>query len=97
MRTRKDNNQEEYSLSGDGRGRDLSWHGEKTDRGRCTHFLKMAEGGTCQDTEKNRASEEHSPPGEDRGRDFVRIRNESDRAWGTHQLGTTEGGTCQDT
>ena len=50
MSTRNNNNQEEHSLSGDGRGKDLSR--KDTDRGRCTHFLKMAEGETCQDTEK---------------------------------------------
>ena len=43
-----------------------------TDRGMCTHFLKMAEGGTCQDTERNRASKANSPPGDGRGRDLSR-------------------------
>ena len=41
-----------------------------TDRGRCTHFLKMAEGGTCQDTERNRPSKAHSRSRDGRGRDL---------------------------
>ena len=43
-----------------------------TDRGRCTHFLKMAEGGTCQDTERNRPSKAHSRSRDGRGRDLSR-------------------------
>ena len=43
-----------------------------TDRGRCTYFLKMAEGETCQDTERNQPSEGHSPSGDGRGRDLSR-------------------------
>ena len=42
----------------------------ETDRAKRTHFLEMAEGGTCQDTEKNRRSELHSRPGDGRGRDM---------------------------
>ena len=41
-----------------------------TDRGRCTHFLKMEEGGTCQDKESNLPSKAHSPPGDGIGRDL---------------------------
>ena len=42
----------------------------ETGQARCTHFLKTAEGGTCQDTERNRPSEMHSLPGDGRGRNL---------------------------
>ena len=43
---------------------------KETDRPRCTHFLEIAEGGTCQDTERNRPTEAHSPTGDGRERDL---------------------------
>ena len=35
-----------------------------------THSLEMAEGGTCQDTERNQPTKAHSLPGDGRGRDL---------------------------
>ena len=43
---------------------------KETDRPRCAHFLKTAEGKTCQHTERNRPSEARSHPGDGRGRDL---------------------------
>ena len=37
---------------------------EECDRERHTHVLEIAEGQTCQDTERKRPSEEYSLPGE---------------------------------
>jgi hypothetical protein len=51
---------------------------KETERARGTHFLEMAEGGTCQDTERNRPNEAHSPTGDDRGRDLSRHGNKPD-------------------
>jgi hypothetical protein len=69
---------------------------KKTDRGRCTHFLKMAEIGTCQDMERNRPSMAHSHTGDGRGRDLSGHEKKTDRARHTHSLETAEEGTCQD-
>ena len=41
-----------------------------TDRGRCTHCLKIAEGGTCQDRARTRASKAHLLTEEGRWRDL---------------------------
>ena len=43
---------------------------KETDRARRTHQLAMAEGGTCQDTERKRLTEAHSLPGDGRERDL---------------------------
>src|SRR5947208_2050197 len=43
---------------------------KETDRARLTHVLEVAEGRTCQDTERNRPSKSHSPPGDGRGKDL---------------------------
>ena len=43
---------------------------KETDRTRHTHFLKAAEGGTCQDAKKTRPSGAHSRSGDGRGRDL---------------------------
>ena len=47
---------------------------KKIDQARGTHSLEIAEGGTCQDTEKNRLSEGHSLAGDGRGRNLSRHR-----------------------
>ena len=61
------------------RGALTSWRWEReglvrtqkeTDRPRRTHFLEMAPGGTCQDTERNRPREAHSPSGDGIGSDL---------------------------
>ena len=55
---------EAHSLSGDGRGRDLSEHGKNpTERGTLTLWRRQ----TCQGTERNRPGEAHSLPGDGRG------------------------------
>ena len=41
-----------------------------TDRAMRTHQLEMAEGGTCQDSQKDQSSDAHSLPGDGRGRDL---------------------------
>ena len=43
---------------------------KETDRARHTHFLEMAAGGTCQDTERTGLGEGYSPTGDDRWRDL---------------------------
>jgi len=43
---------------------------KETDLARHTHQLEMAEGGTCQDTERNRPSKVHSLSGGHRGIDL---------------------------
>ena len=61
---------EEYSLSGDSRGSDLSGHRNKpTKIGALTSWRRQGEG-LCQDTEANRPSEVHSLPGDSRGKDL---------------------------
>ena len=51
-----------HSLSGDGRGRNLSGHGKKHIN-QHTHQLETVEGGTCQATERNRPTNAHSQTG----------------------------------
>ena len=62
-----------------GRGALTNWRRQReglvrtqkgTNRPRRTHTLQMAEGGTCQVTERNRPTEAHSHPGNGRGRDL---------------------------
>ena len=45
---------------------------KESDRARRTHFLEMAEGRTCQDTEINQPSEGYSRSGDSRGSDLSR-------------------------
>ena len=83
---------EGHSPSGDGRGRELSGHGNKaqTKEARSTHCLETAEGSTSQDMERNRPSEGHSLSGDER-EGLVRIRKEADQAMCTHSLEAVEG------
>ena len=43
---------------------------KQTERARCTHFLEVAVGGTCQDTKIDRLSDAHSLPGGGSERDL---------------------------
>ena len=66
--------------------------GKETDRARPTHSLKMAEGGTCQDTERIRPIEAHSQTGDGRQRDLSGHRNNpTDRGPLTSWRRQTEG------
>ena len=69
----------------------------ETDRARLTHVLDMAEGRTCQDTERNRLSKSHSHPGRRQREGLVMTRKETDQARRTHSLEAAEGGICRDT
>ena len=44
---------------------------KETNRARHTHVLEVAEGGTCQNTERNPSSKAHSHTGEGRERDLL--------------------------
>jgi hypothetical protein len=85
-----------HSRSGDGRECVVRTQKE-TDRARCTHILEMAEGKTCQDTERNRPREVHSPPGGWQREGPVSTQNETDQVRHTYFLETAEGGTCHGT
>ena len=92
--TERNPSTEAHSLSGDGRGRDLSGHSKKpTDQGALTSWRQQREG-LCEDTERNRPSDEHSLPGDGRGRDLSGYRNKPTERGGTHFLETVDGGTC---
>lgn len=43
---------------------------KRCDQVRCTHFLKTAEGGTCQDTVRNKSNKRHSHSGDRRDVDL---------------------------
>ena len=70
---------------------------QKSDRPTRTHFLELAEGGICQDTERIRQTDAHSHPGDSRGRHLSGHRKQIDQLMRTHCLETVEGGTCKDT
>jgi hypothetical protein len=88
---------EAHSRPGDGRERDLSGHGKKTDRARPTHSLETAEGGTCQDTGKKPTEQGPLTPWRWQREGLVRARRVTDRARPTHSLEMAEGETYQDT
>ena len=56
----------------------------------------MAEGGTCQDTERNQPTEGKLTSCRRHRGVLVRTRKETDPLRCTHQLETAEGGSCQD-
>ena len=50
---------------------------KEINQARCTHFLKTADGATCQDTERTRPIDGHSLSGDGRGSDLSRHRKNS--------------------
>ena len=50
---------------------------KETSRATGTHFLEIAEGGTCQDMERKRLSNGHSQTGDHRGRNLSGHRNKA--------------------
>ena len=94
--TERNRPREGHSQTGDGRGSDLSEHGNKSTEGRTLTRWRRQRGQLSDHGKKSTEGRTLTSWRQQRER-LVRTRNEIDRGKDTHSLKTAEGANCQDT